>query len=306
VKAVQITEFGPPESMRLMEVPTPSPGPREVLVRVHAAGVGPWDAWVRSGKSAIQQTLPLTPGADIAGVVESVGSAVSSFHVGDEVFGATNSNFVGGYAEFAVANANMIAMKPRSLDFVAAASVPVVAVTAFQMLFEYAKLAPSQTVLILGGAGNVGTYAVQLAKIAKLEIIATCDHQDVDFVKSLGVETVMERGQSIGCLGKTCDAIIDTVGGDARDRSASVLKPGGTLVSSVSAVPNSISEPLSIKTVFFLVQVTSERLAKIAFMLDHGELKTNVGTVLPLGQAVHAHHMLAGSPHKRGKIVLQM
>ena len=244
--------------------------------------------------------------ADIAGVVDTVGSAVSSFHVGDEVFGATNSNFVGGYAEFVAANAGMIALKPRSLDFVAAASVPVVAVTAFQMISEYAKLAPSQSVLILGGAGKVGAYAVQLARNSMLRVSATCDRQDEDFAKTLGAKTVIERKQSVTDQPERFDALIDTIGGDARDAAAQALKPGGILVSSVSAVPNSISEPLSIKTVFFLVQVTSERLAQIASMLDHGALKSNVGTVLPLGQAVHAHHMLAGSPHNRGKIVLQI
>jgi len=306
VKAVRISEFGPPESMKVMDVPVPSPGAGEVLVRVRAAGVGPWDAWVRSGNSAMQQTLPLTPGADISGVVEAIGSGVHSFQVGDEVFGATNPDFVGGYAEFAVANADMIALKPRSLDFLAAASVPVVAVTALQMVFEYGKLASSQSVLILGGAGNVGAYAVQLAKKANLMVAATCDRQDVDFVKSLGAETVIEREQPLAAFLKPVDAIIDTVGGDARDRAAAVLKRGGTLVSSASAVPKSISEHFGIKTVFFLVQVTTERLAVVGSMFDRGELDTNVGTVLPLGQAVRAHQMLAGAPHRRGKIVLQI
>lgn len=306
MKAVQIAEFGPPESMRAVNIATPLPGPSQVLVRVHAAGVGPWDAWVRSGNSAVAQSLPLTPGSDIAGVVEVLGSAVSSFKVGDEVFGVTNPNFVGGYAEYALASANMIATKPPSLDFVTAASVPVVAVTALQMIFEYAQLGPSQSVLILGGAGNVGAYAVQLAKYANGKVAATCDVQDMDFVKSLGADTVIARSQPLSEFVNNVDAIIDTVGGEARERAAAVLKRGGVLVSSVSPVPETLSKGHGIEAVFFLVQVTTQRLEKISRMLQRGELKTNVGTVLPLDQAVTAHQMLAGAPHARGKIVLKV
>ena len=140
VKAVVVSEFGAPSVLKLADMPKPQPDRDQVLVRVKAAGVGPWDAWIREGKSALPQPLPLIPGSDISGVVEGTGSAVSAFRPGDEIYGVTNKRFTGGYAEYALAEAGMIAPKPRTLDHVQAASVPVVAVTAWQMLFEYANL----------------------------------------------------------------------------------------------------------------------------------------------------------------------
>jgi NADPH:quinone reductase-like Zn-dependent oxidoreductase len=142
--------------MILESVPRPDPGPGEVLVDVHAAGVGPWDGWIRAGKSALPQPLPLTLGSDLSGTVAAVGSGISELAIGDQVFGVTNTQFLGAYAEYAVASAGMLAKKPASLSYVEAASVPVVAVTAWQGLFEHARLEAGQTVVIHGAAGNVG------------------------------------------------------------------------------------------------------------------------------------------------------
>ena len=163
MKAARIHRFGPPEVIVLDDVPRPTPDPQQVLIRVAAAGVGPWDALIREGKSAVDVPLPVTLGSDFSGVVELAGSDVRDFKPGDEVYGATNSEFIGGYAEYALTSAGMIAKKPRSLTFDEAASVPVVAVTAWQMLFDYAKDQSGQSVLIHGAAGNVGAYTVQLA-----------------------------------------------------------------------------------------------------------------------------------------------
>src|SRR4051812_37854486 len=156
MKAWRVHEFGPPETMIFETVPRPDPGPGEVLVKVHAAGVGPWDAWIRAGKSALPQPLPLTLGSDLSGEVVALGSRISGLAVGDQVFGVTNPQFVGAYAEYAVAAAGMLAIKPSSLSYVEAASVPVIAVTAWQGLFDQARLEAGQTVLIHGAAGNVG------------------------------------------------------------------------------------------------------------------------------------------------------
>jgi NADPH:quinone reductase-like Zn-dependent oxidoreductase len=187
--------------------------------------------WIRAGKSALPQPLPLTLGADLSGIVEAVGAKVTAFASGDHVFGVTNPRFVGAYAEFAVASADMIAKKPTGLGDIDAASVPVVAVTAWQALFEQADLARGQTVLIHGAAGNVGAYAVQLARQAGLQVIGTAGSDDLAYVRSLGAQQV----------------------------------------------------------------------------IDAGELRTNVGTVLPFTDARTAHEMLEGSrPHPRGKIVLSI
>jgi NADPH:quinone reductase-like Zn-dependent oxidoreductase len=151
----------------------PIPAAGEVLVKVHAAGVGPWDAWIRAGKSALPQPLPLALGSDLAGEVADLGPGVSNIAVGDKVFGVTNSQFLSAYAEYAIASAAMLSKMPIMLSYIEAASVPVVAVTAWQGLFDYARPQAGQTVVIHGGAGNVGAFAVQLARRSHLRSIVT-------------------------------------------------------------------------------------------------------------------------------------
>ncbi len=287
------------------ELPIPSPGPRELLVRVAAAGVGPWDALIREGKSKVSPPPPLTLGSDLSGIVEAVGPGVAEFKVGDQVYGVTNSEFCGAYAEYALASAAMIARKPQRLSHIEAASVPVVAVTAWQMLFDYAQVAAGQRILILGAAGNVGAYVVQLAARAGLHLIATAGFKDTEYVRSLGAETVIDfkAGRFEDSVAPV-DAVIDTVGGDTRDRSFRTLKPGGILVSVVSTDP--LPEHPDVRAVFFYVEVTTARLNHIRELLDRADLVTHVGTVLPLEKARTAHEMLAGAPHKRGKVVLSV
>ena len=274
-----------------------------MVVRVDAAGVGPWDALIREGKSAVQVSLPLILGADLAGIVDSAGTGVIQFKPGDEVFGVTNKQFCGAYAEYAVASAQMVAARPRSLSFVEAASAPVVAVTAYEMLFDYAQMKAGQAVLIHGAAGNVGAYAVQLATQAGLEVFATVGPADLDYVRGLGADIAMNyKTTKFEDAVPPVDAVLDTVGGEMQQRSFRVLKPGGILVSSVSPPP----QPAGFRSAFFLVEVTAGRLSTLAGLFDSRKLTAEVGTVLPLEEARRAHEMLAGAPHKRGKIVLTM
>ena len=191
MNAGRIHYFGPPSAIVIDEIPCPTPKEGELVVRVAAAGVGPWDALLREGKSVVQPSLPIILGSDLAGIVESVGPGVIEFKPGEEVFGVTNKQFCDAYAEYAVASAQMVAAKPGSLSFVEAASVPVVAVTAYQMLFDCAQMKAGHSVLIHGAAGNVGAYAVQLAKQAGLQIFATAGPADVDYVRGLGAGTVV-------------------------------------------------------------------------------------------------------------------
>src|SRR5262249_16915612 len=167
MSAARIRRFGPPNVITIDRIPLPKPGFGELVVRVKAAGVGHWDALIRAGQ-VHDEPLPLILGSELSGVIEAIGAGVSGFAVGHQVYGATNERFTGAYAEYALASAGRTAHKPSSLDFVAAAAVPVVAVTAWQMLFEYAKVIAGQTVLIHGAAGNVGGCAVQLAHRAGL------------------------------------------------------------------------------------------------------------------------------------------
>ena len=307
MKAARIYRFGRPEVIQIDNVPRPVPNPDQVLVRVAAAGVGPWDALIRERKSAVEVTLPLILGSDISGIVESVGSDVQHFNPGDEIYGATNPQFIGGYAEYTPALANMIARKPASLTFPEAASAPVVAVTAEQMLFDYAKAQPGQSVLIHGAAGNVGAYAVQLASHAGLRVFATASSDDVPFVKALGADTVVDYKRAwFEDVVPPVDIVLDLVGGDTKNRSFQIIKPGGILVSVVSKALAPPNVPPGVRSVFFLVDVTTQRLKKLAALFDRGELKAQVGTVLPLDQAREAHEMLDGAPHKSGKIVLSV
>jgi NADPH:quinone reductase-like Zn-dependent oxidoreductase len=306
--AWRVHEFGPPETMKFERVPRPDPGPGEVLVRVRAAGVGPWDGWIRAGRSALPQPLPLILGSDLSGDIEAVGPDVSGLRVGDQVYGVTNPRFIGAYAEYAPASAAMIARKPTSLTYVEAASVPVIAVTAWQGLFDQARLEAGQTVLIHGAAGNVGAFAVQLARRAGIRTVATAAAADVAFVRDLGADTVVDfQNQRFEDAARNVDAVLDLVGGETQKRSFQVLRRGGKLISAVSPPDRDLAMSCGIDASFFLVKVTSEYLTEVAKLIDGGDLHTRVGAVLPLVQAREAHFILEG--HRlppNGKIVLAL
>ena len=305
MKAARIHSFGGPEVIVIEDVPVPVPRSGEVLLRVAAAGVGPWDTLIREGKSKVAPPPPLTLGSDLSGVVEAVGPDLTEFKNGDAIYGVTNPQFCGANAEYAIAFANMLAPKPLSLTDIEAASAPVVAVTAWQMLFDYAHAERGQTVMILGAAGNVGAYAVQLAAIAGLHVIAAVREKETDYVRSLGAEIALDSQSGLfeDSL-PPLDLLIDTVGGETRERARAALKPGGVLVSVVSTDPEP-SRP-DVRTVFFYVEVTTERLNTISKLFNTAELQPKVGSVLPLNEVRTAHEMLAGAPHERGKIVLRI
>jgi NADPH:quinone reductase-like Zn-dependent oxidoreductase len=304
--AWRVHEFGPPEIMKFERVSRPEPGPGEVLVKVEAAGVGPWDGWIRAGKSALPQPLPLTLGSDLSGKIVTVGTGVSELSVGDQVYGVTNPQFIGAYAEYALASAGMVSNKPTSLTHVEAASVPVIAVTAWQALFDHAQLEAGQTVVIHGAAGNVGSYAVQLARRAGVQSIATVATDDVSFVRNLGANTVIDyRTQCFEEQVRDADAVIDLVGGETQARSFQILRRGGKLISAVSRPDQDLAKRHGVEATFFLVNVTSQYLTEIARLVDDGKLRTNVGAVLPLADAREAHLMLERvRPQPKGKIVL--
>jgi NADPH:quinone reductase-like Zn-dependent oxidoreductase len=224
VNAARIHRFGAPDVIVVEDIARPVPGAGELLVRVVAAGVGPWDALIREGKSTVSPPPPLTLGSDLSGVVEAIGPGVSQFTRGDAVYGVTNPQFVGAQAEYAVAAVGMLAPKPPRLDHVQAASVPVVAVTAWQMLFEHARPEVGQSVMVLGAGGNVGAYAVQFAANAGFHVIAVAGSKDVEFVRSIGATDVIDyRVADFADEVRSVDVVIDTVGGETRDRATNVL-----------------------------------------------------------------------------------
>jgi NADPH:quinone reductase-like Zn-dependent oxidoreductase len=200
----------------------------------------------------------------------------------------------------------MVSSKPTSLTHVEAASVPVVAVTAWQALFDHAQLEAGQTVVVHGAAGNVGSYTVQLARHAGVQTIATVGTNDISFVRTLGANTVIDyRTQRFEEEAREADAVIDLVGGETQNRSFQVLRRGGKLISAVSRPDQELAERHGVEATFFLVNVTSQYLTKIARLIDGGKLKTSVGAVLPLADARESHFMLERlRPQPKGKIVL--
>jgi NADPH:quinone reductase-like Zn-dependent oxidoreductase len=302
--AWRVHEFGPPDVMRFERILRPHPSPGEVLVKVKAAGVGPWDGWIRAGKSALPQPLPLTLGSDLSG--EGVAVASGDLRVGDQVYGVTNPQFIGAYAEYALASAAMVSRKPTSLTHIEAASVPVIAVTAWQALFDQAQLKAGQTVVIHGAAGNVGAYAVQLARRADLRITATAAMDDILFLRDLGANTVIDyKTQRFEEEVRDADVVIDLVGGETQKRSFQILRRGGKLISAVSPPDQHLAQSHGVEAAFFLVNVTSQHLAEIAGLIDGGKLRTRMGAVLPLADAREAHFMLEHlRPQPKGKIVL--
>ena len=271
MKAARIHSFGPPDVVVVEDVPMPSPGPGEVLVRVMAAGVAAWDAIIREGKSKVSPQPPLTLGSDLSGVVEQVGPGVTDFAPGEEVYGVTNPQFCGAQAEFAVAMARMIARKPQSLNYVEAASAPVIAVTAWQMLFQYGQATRGQTVMIVGAAGNVGAYGVQMAVDAGIHVVAIAHLADQDLLRSLGAKSIIDSSKPAFEQDlPQVDVILDTVGGSTFQRCVAALKPGGKLVTSVS------TQPLPAGAIFFYAEVTTARLQTLTPWFEAGRITARV------------------------------
>lgn len=300
--AMRVHAFGGPDAIIPERIPLPSPGADEVLVKVAAVGVGPWDAWIRSGRSVLPQPLPLTLGSDVAGTVAVIGDGVAGFEPGLPIYGVTNARFTDGYAEYAICRADMIAPKPATLSFVEAASAPVVAVTAWQMLFDHARLVAGQRVLVHGAAGNVGRFAVQLAHGAGLHVVASADAREREALRALGADDFVGRG-----LGGDVpvDAALDLVGGNMQASLLDHVVPGGSLISAVSAPDAEAAAVRRIRATFMLVNVRAEVLVRLADQFDAGTLRPFVGTTMPLSEARTAHRMLDGiEPARPGKIVL--
>src|SRR6516225_7868004 len=305
MRAIRVHKSGGIDAMRLDEIPRPVPGAGEVLVAVKAAGVGPWDRLIREGESGLGQALPLTLGSDVSGTVAALGADVDVFALGDAVYGATNNQFVGGYAEYALVEAGKIARKPAALDYVTAAGLPVVAVTAWQMLFEYARIAPGQAILVRGAAGSVGACATQMAKQAG--VYGAARVRDIERVRALGAEPVVESDRVGAQLAsRSLDAVIDTIGGDELESTSEALRPNGIIVSVVRAPDEAYLRSKGVRAAYFIVDVTRDRLDRISAMIERGTLNLPVGEVLELADASTAHRMLDGAPHKPGKIVLKV
>ena len=309
MKAIRMHGRGGPERLVYEDVPQPHPGQGEVLVRVYAAGVIAtelkWDETYET-TAGDPRALPI-PGRDLSGVVEEVGSGVTTLVKGSEVYAMLGYGRDGAEAEFTLALPDELVPKPRTLDFVQAAAVPLTALTAWQAFFEHASLVAGQTVLIHGAAGGVGVFAVQLARHAGAQVIATASARNRDFLRELGASTVIDYTTTrFEEVVHDVDLVFDLVGGDTLVRSWQVVKPGGVLVSVVSPRPSfAEAKAHGVKPVWFIVEPNREQLIQIGTLIDAGQIRPIIETILPLSQAQQAYEQGARG-HTRGKIVLRI
>lgn len=308
MKAVRFHSYGDSEVLVLEEIPRPQADAGEVLIRVHAAGVNPLDWKVRDGhlKERLKHRLPLVPGWDVSGVVEALAPDVTAFKIGDEVYGLLNFMGNGAYAEYVATPTQNLAFKPKTIDHTQAGAVPLAALTAWQALFDVADLKSGQTVLIHAAAGGVGHFAVQFAKWKKARVIATASSNNEGFVRELGADEMIDyTSTKFEDAVHDVDVVLDTMGGDTRQRSWKVLKKGGILVATLGISPREADNQQGVRGGGLMVHPDFDQLTQIAALIDAGNLKPTVSTVLPLEEAAKAHE-LSQTEHVRGKIVLQV
>jgi NADPH:quinone reductase-like Zn-dependent oxidoreductase len=291
MEAMQIDQSpGGGLTVRAAQVPKPVPGKGDVLVRVFAAGVTPTElGWYpTTHQKSGEARLRAIPGHEFSGVVEGVGDGVSGFAAGQAVYGMNDWFAEGAMAEFCLAQPQSIAAKPARLTHEEAATVPISALTAWQGLFDRAKLQPREKVLVHGGAGGVGIFAVQLAHQRKAHVIATTSTKTISLVKELGADEVIDyTKERFEELVRDVDVVFDTVGGETLERSWSVLKPEGRMIT-IAADGESSDDP-RIKENYFIVEPNGERLGELAKLLDDGSLKTFVNAAVPLAEAPAAY-----------------
>ena len=308
MKAAVIHQYGGPEVLKYEDIPRPEPKGYELLVRVIAAGVNPVDGMVRSGMfdKEGKRAFPIVLGGDIAGIVEKIGSKVTKFKVGDPVFAYVSSDDSGGYAQYSLVMEREATPKPKSLTYVEAAAVPTVALTAWQALVDSAKLAAGQTVLIHGGSGGVGSFAIQIAKARGAKVVATASTANQDFLKQLGADVAIDyTKQKFEDVAKNVDVVLDAIGGDTLARSYGVVKKDGIIVSLVARPKQAELEKHGIRGSTLNAEPNSEELAEVGKLIDEGKIKVIVSQTFPLSEAVKAQEQVA-TGHTRGKIVLKV
>jgi NADPH2:quinone reductase len=298
MRAITVSEFGPPSVLVPAELPTPTAGPNDVLVEVTAAGVGPWDAKIRQGLFA-PQSFPYVPGAEVSGLVTALGEATTGFSVGDAVVGSPG--FIGGYAEYTAVDAGRLAAVPEGVDLEAAGGIPIAATTALEGLDEHLHLASGDSILVAGAAGGVGTFIVQLARIRGARVVATASPEQHDYLRDLGADAVYDyHGDWINEV-RGVDAAFDCVGGPTWVGCVQAVRDGGRAVSIVGGAGPEGRD--GVTTSYFSATVTSARLEVVTSLVASQQLRLEISARFDLDDAVRAHELIE-TRHTRGKIIL--
>ncbi len=308
MKAIRIHKYGDAGVLRLEDVEPPFVGPGDVLIRVMAAAVNPIDWKVREGllQSMLRHRLPLTLGWDVSGVVEVAGESVENFRRGDDVFAFSDLHRDGAYAQYVAVRESELARKPRSATHVQSAALPMAGTTAWNALVQLANVSAGQRVLIHGGAGGVGTVAIQIAKARDAFVIATCSEPNRTLVQSLGADEVLDYHTTrVSEAVRDIDIVLDTVGGQTQEDSFGVLRRGGLLVSTVSLPSQERMAETGVRGVFVNTQPSAAALEKLAGLVDSRRLRPVVGAEFGLAQAAEAQELSRGGG-SQGKIVLNV
>lgn len=335
MKAAQIYEYGGPEVFRVEEIDEPTLGPKDVLVRVHASSVNPVDCKIRQGiqRAMIHYKLPHVLGLDVSGVVTQVGARVTHFKVGDEVFSSPTHRRQGTYAEVVAIDESEVAHKPKNLTHAEAASIPLVGLTVFQLFEKRGGVKAGQRVFVQAGAGGVGSFAIQLAKHCGASVATTCSARNVELVRELGADVVVDYTKEryddvLGTEAQKQDWVLDTLGGEHRDRALSVLRRGGHLASIQGGFPQHVEKfgvylgtltaVLSmlwfqmcvrlfrgVRAHWVLRKPSGRDLSEIAKLIEAGTIRPLIDSSFPLEQISEAHRK-SESGRARGKIVIDV
>jgi NADPH:quinone reductase-like Zn-dependent oxidoreductase len=308
MKAMRIHSYGGPEVLVHEDSPRPKAAAGELLIRVSAAGVNPIDWKVRAGhlQEWLKHKLPLIPGWDVSGIVAAVGDGVTDFKAGDEVFGMLDFTRNGAYAEYAVSRAAVMARKPAAVSHLDAAALPIAALTAWQALFDVARLAPGQSVLIHGAAGGVGHFAIQFARWKGGRVIGTASARNIGFVRELGAEQAIDyQTTRFEEIVRDVDVVFDTIGDETQQRSWQVLKKGGVLVATLGIATPHAARDFGVRGEGVSVHADAGQLGQIAALIEAKQVRPYISGTLPLTEAAKAHEQ-GESGHGRGKMVLRV
>jgi NADPH:quinone reductase-like Zn-dependent oxidoreductase len=305
--AVCIRKFGDPDVLKVETITIPEPKDDEIVIRVYAASVNPVDFKIRSGHypSVKEDQLPKVLGRDVAGVVERVGSKITKFKVGDKVYAMLGRDR-GGYAEYALASEREAALSPEKLDFTAAAAVPLAAITAWQGLFDHGKLRAGQRVLIHGGAGGVGHFAVQFAKAKGAWVATTVSADDVKLIRQLGADQAIDyKKEKFEDAVRDIDLVFDLIAGETQERSWAVLKDGGAMISTLKTPDETKAKRHNIRVAHYMAEPNAAELEEITGLINAGKVRPVIDETYALEDVAKAHAHLEHD-HIQGKVVLEV